>query len=90
VMDLYLRFVTSWYTHEFAEVLSRPTNRFNLVGAINAVLAGNIEGGFGIWWRMQLFYMVVFLQKHMALCPRLTLKPQIAPAEVPAPTTCAS
>ncbi len=75
VMDLYLRFVTSWYQHEFIEVISHPTARFQLPAAVNAILAGNINGGFSIWWRMQLFYLVVYLQKFATLCPRLTLVP---------------
>jgi FADH2-dependent halogenase len=76
VMDLYLRFVDSWYSQEFVEVISFPNPRFNLPGAINAVLAGNIRGSFAIWWRMQLFYLVVFLQRRLPLCPRLSLVPQ--------------
>ncbi len=83
VMDLYLRFVTSWYQHEFIEVISQPTARFQLPAAVNAVLAGNINGGFSIWWRMQLFYLVVYLQKFATLVPRLTLVP--APKTDPAP-----
>ena len=75
VMDLYLRFVTAWYQHEFIEVISYPLQRFNLPAAVNAVLAGNINGGFSIWWRMQLFYLVVYLQKFATLCPRLSLVP---------------
>jgi len=90
VMDLYLRFVNSWYQHEFIEVISQPTKHFNLPAAVNAVLAGNINGGFAIWWRMQLFYLVVFLQKFAALCPRLTLTPTpiASPAPTPTATTC--
>ena len=34
-MDLYLRFVSSWYRHEFVEVITQPTARFELAGAIN-------------------------------------------------------
>ena len=91
IMDLYLRFVSSWYRHEFVEVITQPTARFELAGAINSVLAGNIDGDFGIWWRMQLFYLVVFLQKFMTLCPRLTLVPKrAAPTPTPAVHTCAS
>jgi flavin-dependent dehydrogenase len=86
VMDLYLRFVTSWYQHEFIEVITSPTKNFQLPAAVNAVLAGNINGGFSIWWRMQLFYLVVFLQKFATLCPRLTLKPApVTPAQPVAP-----
>jgi geranylgeranyl reductase family protein len=89
VMDLYLRFVTSWYQHEFIEVISQPTAHFQLPAAVNAVLAGNINGGFAIWWRMQLFYLVVFLQKFAALCPRLTLTPAPAISQPAVTTTCA-
>ncbi len=85
-MKLYLRFVDSWYTPEFAEVISQPTARFQLPGAINAILAGNISGGFAIWWRMQLFYLVIFLQRFYPLCPRLSLRPQ--PIAEPSPTAC--
>ncbi len=85
VMDLYLRFVTSWYQHEFIEVISHPTARFQLPAAVNAVLAGNINGGFSIWWRMQLFYLVVHLQKFATLCPRLSLIPSPKATPSPAP-----
>jgi hypothetical protein len=88
-MDLYLRFVNSWYQHEFIEVISSPTRHFHLPQAVNAVLAGNISGGFAIWWRMQLFYLVVFLQKFATLVPRLTLTPGSAattPSPSPAPS----
>ena len=79
IMKLYLRFVNVWYTREFAEVIASPAERFDLPGAVNAVLAGNITGGFAIWWRMQLFYLVVFLQRHLPLVPRLTLRPHAEP-----------
>jgi flavin-dependent dehydrogenase len=90
VMDLYLRFVNSWYSQEFVEVIASPEPRFDLPGAINAVLAGSITGSFSIWWRMQLFYLVVFVQRFHPLVPRLALVPNRAPAESPAPATCVS
>jgi flavin-dependent dehydrogenase len=71
IMDMYLRFVSAWYRPEFIEVFTTPTQRLQLAPAINAVLAGNIGNSFAIWWRMQLFYLVLFLQRHVALCPRL-------------------
>lgn len=71
IMDLYLRFVTAWYRPEFVEVFTTPTERLQLAPAINAVLAGNIGTSFPIWWRMNLFYLVLFLQRRFALCPRL-------------------
>ena len=73
IMDIYLRFVSAWYRHEFVEVFSNPTERFQLAPAINAVLAGNVGNSFAIWWRMQLFYLILFMQRFVPLCPRLTL-----------------
>ncbi|HSI15854.1 MAG TPA: NAD(P)/FAD-dependent oxidoreductase [Chthoniobacter sp.] len=90
VMDLYLRFVNSWYQHEFIEVISSPTRHFQLPQAVNAVLAGNISGGFAIWWRMQLFYLVVFLQKFATLVPRLTLTPAPAKTATSSPSPASS
>jgi FADH2-dependent halogenase len=93
VMNLYLRFVNSWYSHHFIEVITSPTGKFDLPGAINAVLAGNIVGGFSIWWRMQLFYLVVFLQRFLPLCPRLTLAVPGPGVSAPSPAvaeTCAN
>jgi len=71
IMDKYLRFVTAWYRPEFIEVFTSPTQKFQLAPAVNAVLAGNLGGSFAIWWRMQLFYLVLFLQRFVPLCPRL-------------------
>ncbi len=73
VMRKYLRFVTAWYRPEFIEVFTNPVERLNLVGAVNAALAGNMNGSFGMWWRMELFYLVLYVQRHMALVPRLPL-----------------
>ncbi len=81
VMDKYLRFVTAWYQPEFIEVFTSPTQKFQLAPAVNAVLAGNLGNDFGIWWRMQLFYLIVFLQRHYPLCPRLESR---APAQAQA------
>jgi 2-polyprenyl-6-methoxyphenol hydroxylase-like FAD-dependent oxidoreductase len=75
VMKMYLRFVTHWYTQPFAEVFASPTAHFQLTAAINSVLAGNVGNSFAVWWRMELFYLVVFLQRFIRLVPPLTLKP---------------
>jgi hypothetical protein len=72
IMSKYLRFVTAWYRPEFIEVFTSPTQRFQLAPAVNAVLAGNPGDSFAIWWRMQVFYLVLFLQRFAPLCPRLS------------------
>ena len=76
-MDVYLRFVESWYSgKEFIEVFLTPTELFQIPSAVNAVLGGNIGKRFAIRWRMELFYLIVRLQKRWALCPRLSLVPK--------------
>lgn len=81
-MDMYLRFASAWYRPEFIEVFTSPTKRLQLAPAINAVLAGNLGSSFAIWWRMQLFYLVLFLQRYLPLCPRLERPAKEAPETV--------
>lgn len=76
-MDVYLRFVESWYAgKEFIEVFLTPTELFQIPPAVNAVLGGNIGNRFAIRWRMEIFYLIVRLQRHWTLCPRLSLMPK--------------
>jgi flavin-dependent dehydrogenase len=76
-MDVYLRFVESWYAgKEFIEVFLTPTELFQIPPAVNAVLGGNIGNRFAIRWRMELFYLIVRLQRKWTLCPRLSLVPK--------------
>ncbi|MEP6936763.1 MAG: NAD(P)/FAD-dependent oxidoreductase [Chthoniobacterales bacterium] len=74
-MDVYLRFVNAWYTKEFIEVFLHPQDFFQIPPAVNAVLGGNIGSSFAVRWRMEIFYLIVRLQKWVPLCPRLTLVP---------------
>jgi flavin-dependent dehydrogenase len=77
VMDLYLRFVTSWYTQEFAEVFFHPQQFFQLVPAVNSVLAGSEKQLPEVRWRLWLFHFLIFLQKRFAvIAPRMSLQPR--------------
>jgi geranylgeranyl reductase family protein len=76
-MDVYLRFVEAWYAgKEFIEVFLTPTQLFQIPPAVNAVLGGNIGNRFAIRWRMELFYLIVRLQRKWTLCQRLSLVPK--------------
>ncbi|MEP7072278.1 MAG: NAD(P)/FAD-dependent oxidoreductase [Verrucomicrobiota bacterium] len=83
-MDVYLRFVDAWYSKEFIEVFLYPKEVLRIPPAVNAVLGGNIGQSFAIRWRMELFYLLVRLQKRWPLCPRLSLIPPTREAIVPA------
>ena len=74
-MDVYLRFVDAWYTKEFIEVFLSPGDFLQIPPAVNAVLGGNIGNSFAIRWRMSIFYLLVWLQRYIPLCPRRTLLP---------------
>jgi flavin-dependent dehydrogenase len=79
IMDLYLKWVTSWYQHEFAEVFLNPREFCDLVPAINTVLAGSEHQSFSIRWRLWLFHLLVYLQKKYAfVAPRMSLLPNPA------------
>jgi len=86
VMDMYLNFVSAWYSgKEFGEVFLNPTNILQIAPAINAVLAGNEARSFAIKWRMWLFYFFVRAQRFVALSPRVSFDPkqaETAPAEM--------
>lgn len=74
-MDIYLRFVNAWYRKEFMEVFLSPAPFLQIPQAVNAVLAGNVGTSFAIRWRMEVFYLLVWLQKWIAICPRRTFIP---------------
>ena len=77
VMDIYLNFVSSWYSgKEFMEVFMNPTDTLQIAPAVNAVLAGNEGESFAIKWRMWLFYFFVRAQRFLAFSPRLSLVPK--------------
>ena len=80
LMNRYLRFVSAWYTDEFVDVFTTPKPPFQIPQAVNSVLGGNIHPRFGVWWRLQLFYLVLWIQKRHALVPRLeAMKDEDAP-----------
>ncbi len=77
VMDLYLRFVNAWYTQEFAEVFFNPKEFFQLVPAVNSILAGSEKYAPEVRWRLWVFDFLVFLQKRFAVvAPRMSFQPK--------------
>ncbi len=82
VMDMYVNFVSAWYSgKEFMEVFLNPTDILQIAPAVNAVLAGNEARSFAIKWRMWLFYFFVRLQRVVALSPRVSFVPKKAEAQ---------
>jgi flavin-dependent dehydrogenase len=71
-MQFYWELVENYYTTPFMELLMEPRNRFSLPAALTAVLAGEVEGGFKIRWRLWLLFRLARLQARFPLVPRLS------------------
>jgi FADH2-dependent halogenase len=78
-MRVYWRLVENFYTSHFVELFMQPKPRLDLPAAVVAVLGGELEGGFKIRWRLEVFYLLVWLQKRWPIVPRLSLSDMSAP-----------
>jgi flavin-dependent dehydrogenase len=79
-MGLYWGMVEGYYTTSFMELFMQPRQKFNLPSAVTALLAGELEGGWRVRWRMKVFFWLVKLQARWPLVPRISFD---AEAEVP-------
>src|SRR5881394_752841 len=71
-MPLYWEMVEGFYTRSFIEVFFEPRNKFNLPSAVTALLAGELEGGWKIAWRMRLFFWIVRIHSRWPMLPRIS------------------
>jgi flavin-dependent dehydrogenase len=78
-MQFYWEMVHQFYTTPFLEVFFEPRERFRLASAVNAALAGEIEGGWNLRWRMRLFFWLVKAQRHLGFLPRISFAPVNTP-----------
>ena len=70
-LRVFWRLVEHYYTKPFMELFLQPRHRFQLPAAVVAVLAGDLEPSWKIRWRLEVLYLLVRLQKHRALVPRI-------------------
>lgn len=71
-MEFYWRMVHGYYTTPFMELFMEPRNMFSMPSAVTALLAGEVEGGWKIRWRLWLFFQLVKVQAFFPLVPRIT------------------
>jgi FADH2-dependent halogenase len=71
-MQFYWEMVENFYTTPFMEIFLEPREKFNLASAVNAVLAGELEGGWAMRWRMRMFFWIVKCQARWPLVPRIS------------------
>ena len=74
-MGIYREMVDEFYTTPFMELFMEPRAKWGLAAAVNAVLAGELEGGWKLRWRMRLFFLLVRLQARFPLVPRISFAP---------------
>ncbi len=70
-LALFWRFVRAFYSRPFIELFLQPSPEFNLTSAINAVLAGRARLPWAARWRLELFFLLVKLQRWLPIAPRL-------------------
>ena len=70
-METYWEMVEYFYTTPFMEVFLEPRDKFSMPAAVNAMLAGDVEGGWHLKWRLRLFFLIVKLQARYPLLPRI-------------------
>lgn len=74
-MKAYFDLIENFYTRSFMELLFRPeASHFNLSDAVIAILAGQLEGGTAVNWRIKLFLLLARIQSRFPLVPRLDWK----------------
>lgn len=71
----YWRVVEHYYTTPFMELFLQPRNHHDLPSAVNAVLAGELEGGWNLRWRLKYFFFLVKVQALFPLVPRISFAP---------------
>jgi len=71
----YWRVVGHFYTTPFMELFLQPRHGLDLPSAVNAVLAGELEGGWNLRWRLNYFFLLVKFQKRWPLVPRISFAP---------------
>lgn len=84
-MRVYWRLVEHYYTTPFMELFLEPRHRLDLPAAVLAILAGELEPAWPVRWRLELFYLLVRLQRYRPLVPPLDFRPAPTHASPPTP-----
>lgn len=73
-MKRYWDLVEQFYTTPFLEVFMEPRAKWGIAAAVNAMLAGDLEGGWHLHWRLRVFYWLVRLQAKRPFMPKISFK----------------
>jgi len=74
-LGIYGEMVANFYTTPFMELFLEPRPLWSIPASVNAVLAGELEGGWHLRWRLRVFYWLVRIQARFPLVPRISFGP---------------
>jgi FADH2-dependent halogenase len=72
-VGLYWRFIGKFYQLHFAQLFFQPYNKHGMLCAINSVLAGRTDLTFAIRWRLNLFFLLARLNRHVPVVKRIPI-----------------
>jgi FADH2-dependent halogenase len=72
-VGLYWRFISPFYQLHFARMFFQPVNKHRMLCAINSVLAGRTRLTLAIRWRLNLFFLLVRLNRHVPVVKRIPI-----------------
>jgi FADH2-dependent halogenase len=70
-MDFYWEMVEGFYTTPFMEIFMNPRDKWDLPSAVVALLAGELDGGWKMTWRMRMFFTLIKLHARRPFAPRI-------------------
>lgn len=73
-LGAYFEMIRHFYTQPFIELLMQPQAKWNLPDAVVAILAGQMEGGWAVRWRLRVFFWLVRLQACFPVVKRLRIE----------------
>lgn len=71
---IYWEFIENFYELHFAQLFFQPYNRYRMVCAINAVLAGRTKLSFAVWWRLRVFFFLSWLNQYVPVAKRIEIR----------------
>lgn len=67
-------FIENFYRNHFAQLFFQPSNKVQMMCAINCVLAGRTKLSWAVRWRLRVFFFLAWLNKHIPVGERITVR----------------
>lgn len=73
-MRAYFEMIENFYRQPFFELLVQPDRRLKVADAVVALLAGQLDGGWAVRWRLRLFFLLVRIQARFPVVERFRIE----------------